>query len=63
MRPLGGLAVWFMTESPVKAESFWVLGQLIVLLVAAGYAAAQVREMRRGREEQSRPVVVVDIDP
>jgi hypothetical protein len=59
---LVGLAVWFTAESPAKAESFWVLGQLGVLVVAAIYAAAQVREVRLDREQRSRPFVVVDID-
>jgi hypothetical protein len=37
-------------------------GQLAVLLLAAIFAGRQVREIRRTREEESRPFVVVDFE-
>jgi hypothetical protein len=58
-----GLATWFAVASPTRSISVWGLGQLVVLVVAAAYAAAQLREAQTLRKEQSRPFVVVDVDP
>jgi hypothetical protein len=61
-----------MTVAEPAAQHGWhaaqwtALGALItagVALIAAAFALVQVREARRLREEQSRPFVIVDIQP
>lgn len=50
----------------LSAEEWTALGTVItavVAVLAAGFAALQVWELRRTREDQSRPFVIVDIQP
>jgi hypothetical protein len=56
---LGWLLGWLSAERVVAVAA---VGQLVVLVAAALYARAQVREARDLREEQARPFVVVDFD-
>src|SRR4051812_43772601 len=44
------------------AQVILVAAQLIVLIVAAGVAWRQVRDARRPREDQSRPLVGIDCE-
>jgi hypothetical protein len=50
---------WWSAERLVAAGA---VGQLVILVAAALYARAQVREARVLREDQARPFVVVDFD-
>jgi hypothetical protein len=56
---LGWLLGWLSAERVVAIAA---VGQLLVLVAAALYARAQVREARTLREEQARPFVVVDFE-
>ena len=50
----------------LTAEAWTAVGTLVtaaVAVLAAGFAALQVRELRRTREDQTRPFVIVDIQP
>jgi hypothetical protein len=58
--PLDWLLDWMSAERVVALAT---MGQLVVLVVAALYARAQVREARELREDQARPFVVVDFEP
>jgi hypothetical protein len=54
------VAAWWTAERVVALAT---AGQLLVLILAAFYAGAQVREARKLRQEQARPFVVVDFEP
>jgi hypothetical protein len=56
---LGGLLTWPSAE---RVVALGAIGQLVVLVVAALYARAQVREARELREDQARPFVVLDFE-
>ena len=50
----------------ISAQEWSAIGTMataIIALAAAGFAAAQVLEARRAREDRTRPFVVVDIVP
>lgn len=50
----------------LTAEDWTAIGTVVtaaVAVLAAGFAALQVRELRRTREDQTRPFVIVDIQP
>ncbi len=50
----------------LTAEDWTAIGTGVtaaVAVLAAGFAALQVREVRRTREDQTRPFVIVDIQP
>ena len=51
---------WWSADRLVAAAA---VGQLIILIAAALFARAQVREARVLREDQARPFVVVDLEP
>jgi hypothetical protein len=56
---LNWLWEWWTVERVIALAT---AGQLVVLVAAALYARAQVREARELREDQARPFVVVDFD-
>jgi hypothetical protein len=56
---LNWLWEWWTAERVVALAT---AGQLVVLVAAALYARAQVREARELREDQARPFVVVDFE-
>jgi hypothetical protein len=58
--PLDWLVDWVSAERVVALAT---MGQLVVLIVAALYARAQVREARELRKDEARPYVVVDFEP
>jgi hypothetical protein len=58
--PLDWLLDWLSAERVVALAT---MGQLIVLVVAALYARAQVREARELRKDEARPYVMVDFEP
>jgi hypothetical protein len=57
---LDWLVDWVSAERVVALAT---MGQLVVLIVAALYARAQVREARELRKDEARPYVVVDFEP
>jgi hypothetical protein len=50
---------WWTAERVIALAA---VGQLVVLVAAALFARAQVREARELRAEQARPFVVVDFE-
>lgn len=57
---IGCMRSWKMTTDWITAIATAV--QAGAVLGALGYAARQVQEARRAREDQTRPYVVVDLD-
>jgi hypothetical protein len=55
-----GWLEWWTVERVVALAT---TGQLLVLVAAALYARAQVREARELRRDEARPYVVVDLEP
>jgi hypothetical protein len=55
-----GWLEWWTAERVVALAT---TGQLLVLVAAALYARAQVREARELRKDEARPYVVVDFEP
>lgn len=56
----------FSGFAALTAEEWTALGTVVtavVAVLAAGFAALQVWELRRTREDQTRPFVIVDIQP
>ena len=51
---------WWTAERVVAVAT---MGQLLVLVAAALFARAQVREARELRKDEARPYVVVDFEP
>src|SRR5688500_7639878 len=58
--------MWSPTTAALTADQWTALGTVVtavVAVLAAGFAALQVRELRRTRADPTRPFVVVDIQP
>jgi hypothetical protein len=56
-------ADWLQWWTAERVVALATAGQLLVLVAAALYARAQVKEARELRQEQARPFVVVDFEP
>ena len=56
-------ASWIDWWTANRVAAAAATGQLLVLVLAALYARAQVREARNLRQDQARPFVVVDFEP
>jgi hypothetical protein len=56
-------ADWLQSWTAERVVALATAGQLLVLVAAALYARAQVKEARELRQEQARPFVVVDFEP
>jgi hypothetical protein len=56
-------ATWLDWWTANRVAAAAATGQLLVLVLAALYARAQVREARKLRQDQARPSVVVDFEP